>query len=157
MLWIDVVEVLEALDGAAVGYWVAGGWGVDLLVGAETRPHRDLDLAVDGSDHDRCMTTLAALGYVTETDWLPLRVEVVAPGERWVDVHPVNFDVEGFGIQGDPTDVHFVYPPDVFTAGRLHGRAVPCLSVSQQERFHSGYEPRPQDEHDIQLLASLPR
>jgi len=33
VLWSEVLEVLEALDEAAVGYGVAGGCGVDLLVG----------------------------------------------------------------------------------------------------------------------------
>lgn len=157
MLWEEVVEVLQALDEATVGYWVAGGWGVDLLADAETRAHRDLDLAVDARDYEQCMSTLDVLGYVVETDWLPLRIEVAAANERWVDVHPVTFDSRGLGIQGDPTDAHFLYPADAFTAGRMHGRRVPCLSAGQQQRFHSGYDPRPQDEHDIQLLDSLLR
>ena len=156
MRWDEVVEVLEALDHAAVRCWVAGGWGVDALVGAETRTHRDLDLAVDARDHERCMTTLHALGYVIETDWLPLRVEVAATGERWVDVHPVRFDDQGRGIQGDAAGVHFLYPPEAFTTAQLADRAVPCLSAEQQRLFHSGYEPRPQDDHDLRLLATLP-
>lgn len=49
-----------------------------------------------------------------------------------------------------------MYPPTAFTTGRLAGREVPCLSVEQQELFHSGYDLRPQDEHDLRLLAALP-
>lgn len=74
-----------------------------------------------------------------------------------VDVHPVKFDANGVGIQGDPEGVHFVYPPEAFTTGSLAGRTVPCLSVSQQEVFHSGYALRPQDEHDLRQLAALGR
>jgi lincosamide nucleotidyltransferase A/C/D/E len=157
VLWDDVIEVLDALEKATVRSWTAGGWGVDLLVGAETRAHRDLDLAVHAGDYERCMATLEGLGYVAETDWLPLRVEVAASGERWVDVHPVRFDVHRLGIQGDPAGVHFVYPPEAFTTGWLAGRAVPCLSVDQQRLFHSGYALRPQDEHDLELLDALSR
>lgn len=102
MLWDEVREVLDALDRTKVSHWVGGGWGIDALVGVETRPHRDLDLAVDADDYDACMATLADLGYTVETDWLPVRVEVAASGERWVDVHPVRFDARGHGIQGDP-------------------------------------------------------
>jgi lincosamide nucleotidyltransferase A/C/D/E len=36
------------------------------------------------------MTILSGLGYRPETVWLPLRVEVAADDERWVDVHPVR-------------------------------------------------------------------
>ncbi|MGA9747477.1 MAG: hypothetical protein WBQ50_08485 [Nocardioides sp.] len=157
MVWDDVLEVLDALESAAVRSWAAGGWGVDILVGAETRPHRDLDLAVHAEDHESCLAALARLGYRIETDWLPLRVEVVASHERRVDVHPVRFDAHGLGIQGDTEGVHFLYPPTAFATGRLAGRTVPCLSVAQQELFHSGYELRPQDEHDLRLLATLPR
>jgi hypothetical protein len=39
----DVIQVLEALDGAGVRHWVGGGWGVAALAGRQTRPHRDLD------------------------------------------------------------------------------------------------------------------
>jgi lincosamide nucleotidyltransferase A/C/D/E len=155
VLWDEVLEVLDALDGAGVRHWVAGGWGVDVLVGMETRPHRDLDLAVDADDCDVCMHTFAGLGYAIETDWLPVRVEVAAGGDRWVDVHPVRFDAHGHGIQGDPEGTHFLYPPAAFAVGRLGGRAVPCLSADQQEVFHSGYELRLQDEHDLQQLARL--
>jgi lincosamide nucleotidyltransferase A/C/D/E len=157
VFWEDVLEVLDALEKASVRYWVAGGWGVDVLVGSETRAHRDLDLAVGAADYETCMAAVDGLGYTIETNWLPVRVEVAARGERWVDIHPVTFDAEGLGIQGDPAGVHFLYPPTAFAIGRLAGRVVPCLSVEQQMLFHSGYELRPQDDHDLRLLAALPR
>lgn len=155
VLWQDVLEVLDGLEKVSARYWVAGGWGVDLLVGSETRAHRDLDLAVDADDYETCMITLDELGYSIETNWLPVRVEVVGQVERWVDVHPVRFDGEGPGIQGDPEGVHFLYPLTAFTTGRLRGRAVPCLSIEQQELFHSGYDLRPQDEHDLRLAVRV--
>jgi hypothetical protein len=40
----EVVDVLERLDRAGVPVWLDGGWGVDALVGRQTRAHRDLDL-----------------------------------------------------------------------------------------------------------------
>lgn len=45
----EVIEVLADLREADCRAWVAGGWGVDALVGGQTRPHRDLDLAIDGA------------------------------------------------------------------------------------------------------------
>ena len=38
---------------------------------------------------------------------------------------------------------------DVLTA--LH-RKIPCISLEGQKVFHSGYEPREKDLHDIQIL-----
>ena len=93
-------------------YWVAGGWGVAALAGGQTRTHRDLDLAVDAGTLPACLQALASLGYVPETDWLPVRVEYAAPGELWVDVHPVTFDDAGHGRQHDLDGGHFDYPPE---------------------------------------------
>jgi lincosamide nucleotidyltransferase A/C/D/E len=152
----DVIQVLDALDAAEVRHWVGGGWGVAALAGRQTRPHRDLDLCIDAADLDCCLLTLGRLEYATETDWLPVRVELRAPGECWVDVHPVAFDDKGHGRQADLDGGFFDYPPDAFTRGRIAGRGVPCLSVDQQRIFHSGYEPRPQDLHDLAQLELLP-
>ena len=151
----EVLTILDALDAAQVRYWVAGGWGVDALAGSQSREHRDLDLAVDAAHFNACMEVLAALGYVVETDWLPLRVEVVARGRGWVDVHPVVFDANGAGLLGDLDGVHFTYGADAFSLGEVGGRPVPCLSDFQQRLFHSGYEHRPQDKHDLAILDGL--
>jgi lincosamide nucleotidyltransferase A/C/D/E len=151
----EVIEVLDALDEAGVRHWIAGGWGVAALAGRQTRQHRDLDLAVDAAGLDRCLAALGGLGYVPETDWMPVRLELRAPGDRWVDVHPVAFDEDGHGRQADLDGGHFDYPPDVFSSGVIADRTVPCLSERQQRIFHSGYEPRPQDLHDLAQLDAL--
>ena len=60
-----VPEVLGALDEAGVEAWLAGGWGVDALLGEQTRPHLDLDLVFD-ADRDgerRALEALAELGF----------------------------------------------------------------------------------------------
>jgi lincosamide nucleotidyltransferase A/C/D/E len=151
----EVFSVLDALDVAGVRWWVAGGWGVDVLIGRQTRAHRDLDLLVDAATYDACLAALGALGYAPETDWLPLRIELAAPGERWVDVHPVVFDATGVGTQGQPPGVTYTYPPSVLTEGHLGGRRIPCLTAELQRELHAGYEPRPEDLYDLALLERL--
>ena len=152
----DVIQVLDALDGAGARHWVGGGWGVAALAGRQTRQHRDLDLAVDARDLGRCLLVLDHLGYAAETDWLPVRIEMRSAGECWVDVHPVVFDESGHGRQADLEGGSFDYPPDAFSRGLIVGRPVPCLSARQQRRFRSGYEHRPQDLHDLAQLDALP-
>jgi lincosamide nucleotidyltransferase A/C/D/E len=151
----DVVRVLDELESHRVPFWVAGGWGVAALAAGQTRAHRDLDLAVDAAALPACLRVLASLGYEQETDWLPVRVEYAAAGGLWVDVHPVTFDDAGHGRQRDLDGGHFDYPPGAFNVGRIENRAIPCLSAAQQRAFHSGYEPRPQDLHDLRVLAAL--
>ena len=147
----EVVAVLAALGSAGCRVWVGGGWGVDALVGRQTRAHRDLDLAVDAEDEGRALAVIARGGYRVETDWRPVRVELVAPA-GWVDLHPVVFDGTGHGVQAGLGGEVFHYPPDAFAEGRVDGTAVPCLSCRQQLRFHEGYPPRDVDRHDLRLL-----
>jgi len=152
----DVIQVLDALDEAGVRHWAGGGWGVAALAGRQTRPHRDLDLAVDAKDLGSCLAALGRLGYAAETDWLPVRIELSAAGGRWVDVHPVAFGEDGHGRQADLDGGSFDYPPDAFSHGLIAGRSVPCLSAGQQRRFRTGYEYRPEDIHDLAQLGALP-
>jgi lincosamide nucleotidyltransferase A/C/D/E len=153
----EVVAVLADLRAARCEVWTSGGWGVDALVGRQTRAHRDLDLAVDAEDEATVVRVLGRRGYRVETDWRPIRVEFVASGRGWVDMHPVAFDGDGHGRQADHGDGHFDYPPDAFGMGVLAGVAVPCLSRQQQVRFHRGYKPREVDLHDLRLLEQLSR
>jgi lincosamide nucleotidyltransferase A/C/D/E len=152
-----VLEVLSSLERAGCRAWVVGGWGVDALVGEQTRAHRDLDLAIDAYREADALTALTGLGYAIETDWRPARVELAASGSRWVDLHPVRFDVHGHGRQADLDGGSFEYPRGCFVTGRIDGRAVGCLSVELQLRFRTGYELRDIDRHDLTLLATLDR
>lgn len=40
----DVAVVLDRLEDAKIEAWLEGGWGVDALLGKQTRTHDDLDL-----------------------------------------------------------------------------------------------------------------
>lgn len=151
----DVLAVLDALAQSDCRAWVGGGWGVDALAGRQTRPHRDLDLAIDADHEAAALEALAPLGFAVETDWRPVRVELVAGGSRWVDLHPVVFNSAGNGRQADVDGDHFDYTPECFTSGSIGGRTVPCLSIEQQLRFHTGYEPRDNDRHDLAVLNGL--
>jgi lincosamide nucleotidyltransferase A/C/D/E len=155
VLLTDLLAVTRALEAAGVRCWLGGGWGVDALVGRVTRPHRDVDLAVAAEGLDRAVTALGALGYLPETDWLPVRLELAAPGERWVDLHPVVFDAAGDGLQAGLDGASFAYPARDLVTGVLEGHVLPCLSADRQRAFHTGYPPRPQDLHDLALLAGL--
>ena len=151
----EMLAVLADLTEAGCSVWVAGGWGVDALVGRQTRLHRDLDLALDAGNETVALRVLERRGYRVETDWRPVRVELVAEGRGWVDVHPVVFDATGHGRQADIGGRKFDYPPEAFDQGTLGGMGVPCLSRDMQLRFHTGYQPRAIDLVDLALLERL--
>ena len=43
MTSIDVIDCYTTLENLGIEIWVDGGWGVDALLGEQTRPHKDLD------------------------------------------------------------------------------------------------------------------
>ena len=67
----DVLEVINQLENVDVSVWLDGGWGVDALVGTQTREHSDVDLVISLDQKEnqtvRCLTAdvqvLCHLGY----------------------------------------------------------------------------------------------
>jgi lincosamide nucleotidyltransferase A/C/D/E len=155
----DVIDVLDRLDAAGVSVWLDGGWGVDALLGAQTRPHVDLDLALARSDLERAANALLGAGFghaQASEPGLPARYVLRDRGGREVDLHPLLFDTGGNGWQQlSPSGRAWgCYEADGLAAtGTIGGRQVRCLSAELQVRFRRGYEWSDRDEHDIRLLA----
>jgi lincosamide nucleotidyltransferase A/C/D/E len=150
----DVVEIVSGLAAAGVEARLGGGWGIDALVGRQTREHRDLDLAIDAELLPAAEAALGALGFAVSTDWLPVRVEL-SEGCRHIDVHPLNYRVDGSAWQAGLEGTRFEYPADAWVRGSVGGTGVVCLSATRQRLFHSGYPPRPVDLHDLALLEEV--
>lgn len=148
----EVHRVVDALAEAGCSSWLEGGWGVDALVGRQTRRHRDLDLAFDARYEDIAFDVLGVLGYTLETDWRPVRFELAAPASRYVDMHPVVLDDGGNGVQAGPDGTTFLYHSTSLTTGVVAGRSINCISVDLQLRFHNGYDPREIDRADLGQL-----
>ncbi|UBU10121.1 nucleotidyltransferase domain-containing protein [Nonomuraea gerenzanensis] len=152
-----VLDVLEALERAGCAVWVAGGWGVDALVGRVTREHADLDLLHREEQERAVIAALEALGYAERTQGVvpgrPARFVMAGPGGRELDLHPLRFLPDGSALQRlDDEGGALAYPAAAFADGRIEGVRVPCLSVAQQVHFHQGYQPR---ERDLVDMASL--
>ena len=148
----DVLQVIAALERGGIAAWIAGGWAIDALVGQQTRPHRDLDLAVRSEHLERAMQILSGLALAPVLDLLPVRLVMAGAGGRSVDLHPVTFDESGHGTQSGDDGHVFDYPPDGFATGTIEGVDVPCLSAVQLVRFHLGYEPLDHDRRDMAVL-----
>lgn len=155
----DVIAVVQALQEASIRACVTGGWGVDALLGRQTRRHADLDLIVAKHESDDAVTALRQLGYtsfveeVTPEDCLSVRLISRDRRGRLVDLHPVDLGelmarcAELAGTELEPGWLE--------ASGTIAGMSVTCVSVEAQVLLHQGYEPRPADRHDGELIERL--
>jgi hypothetical protein len=58
-----LAHVLNVFEGDGIESWLFGGWAVDFHVGAVTRAHADLDLAVWAADAERIAALLERAGW----------------------------------------------------------------------------------------------
>lgn len=148
-----VLEILDSMRSHGVTASIDGGWGVDALVGRETRPHEDLDLVVAMGDVDTIRSALGGFDFSVAEDHLPVRFVMRDPHGSQLDFHTVTFDEQGGGVQPQPGGGSFRYPPEGFVQGQIAGRPVPCISAHVQVLCHLGYEPTAKDAHDVLLLC----
>jgi lincosamide nucleotidyltransferase A/C/D/E len=146
-----VLALMDALDAASVSAWVAGGWGVDALIGHQTRRHYDLDLVVsDERDNlERMEQVLARAGFhpgVRECNpglAMPLR-------HNWQDNTGHTVEVMPVALGAPP----FTDGESLFARGLIGGYLVPCLSARLQVTLHEGYEERGVDVADMAALRT---
>ena len=147
----DVVEVIDALESADIAVWVYGGWGIDALLGEQTRAHDDLDVIIRADAHD--------LGFSMMTDELPQGFVVRDTVDRRIDFHPVRFRCDGSADQEIRGGGERVFSaPGLQGAGSINGRGIRCLTPEEQavratdQPGKVGYEPDEPERRDIQLL-----
>lgn len=50
------------IEQLGIRYWLDGGWGVDALVGRQTREHRDVDIDFDAAYTEKLQQKLEEKG-----------------------------------------------------------------------------------------------
>jgi hypothetical protein len=171
----ELLRVCQALNNENLVYWVAGGWGLDALVGSETRRHGDLDLILSGFTENltKVASLLVTLGYQRKkplggTLWFPdAEVYEDARGHH-VEVLNVNWSAlklaeSSFSPpwirESEPAFDKQVATPFFLqrcaTTGSLGGVHLPVLSLAAQELFHSGYKARQVDSHADDIIRLI--
>ncbi len=97
----DVIKLYNLLQENYIEVWIDGGWGIDALIGNQTRLHKDLDIAINHKDKPKLRELLEARGYKDverddTSDWN----FVLSDGEREIDIHTFIFDDKGNNIYG---------------------------------------------------------
>ncbi|MCK6627387.1 MAG: nucleotidyltransferase family protein [Anaerolineae bacterium] len=146
----DVVEIIRLFNQHQINFYLDGGWGVDALLGEQTRPHADLDIAVQHKDVARIRALLEARAYqdVPRDDTRECNFILGDDQGRQIDIHSYTFDAAGNLVFGIP------YPFDSLTGtGSVKGHQVKCISPEWLVKFHTGYQLDENDYHDVKLLC----
>ena len=149
-----VVEVVKALDRAAIRIWLDGGWGVDALLGEQTRDHADLDIILSSEDVAKLEEALRPLGFGRKSGGSTANFILMDERGHELDVHAVEFDRRGYAVFALPDGRRWPFPPAAFAGrGVVAGYEVRCLSPQAQVQCHGqGYEPTENDLRDMERL-----
>jgi len=162
----DAVSLYTTLAERRIRCWITGGWGVDALLGHETRPHHDLDLLVALDSLRQLQDVLADEGFERTLEW---------EENRWLDdrgaQRPTAFvetDTLGRELDIHVIDVVHGRPPvalydhdwnfDDYAlegVGSILGTHVACVSAATQLRAHTGYDLPPHQQADVEHLRRL--
>ena len=145
-----VVELMQLFDQQGIEVVVDGGWGVDALLGEQTRSHGDLDIALQHKDVPKLRALLEARGYrdVSRDDTRDCNFVMGDDQGHEVDFHSYTFDAHGklvFGVE---------YPFESLAGtGSIQGYRVKCIAAGWMVKFHSGYELDENDYRDVSALC----
>ncbi len=149
-----LLELLRLFEAAEIEIWLDGGWGVDALLGVQTRPHNDVDLIARVSDLHRLRDVLQARGFAEQPGGTPSSFVLADAAGLEVDVHAVRFNENGDGVYRMANGQDWIYPAAGFNGrGTVSGYAVRCLSPEAQVLGHAhGYAPTAKDVEDMERL-----
>jgi lincosamide nucleotidyltransferase A/C/D/E len=143
------------LENLGIKIWIDGGWGVDALLGKQTRLHEDLDIAIQQKDIPKLREFLEAQGYkdARSEDAKPWNFVLGDNYGHEIDIHAIVFDEKGNGLYG-PIEKGVMYPADSLTGtGKINNKTVMCISPEWMVKFHSGYELKDKDRQDVAALC----
>jgi lincosamide nucleotidyltransferase A/C/D/E len=152
----DVVELLGWLERHGIDVWLNGGWGVDALLGYQTREHEDLDITISAGDRAAYTAAMEAAGFRihrvdNDFNWVLTDVR-----GRLVDAHLVDFSEtlinEAGGRMYGPAGLPFEVG-SLEGRGTIAGKPVKCETAEFQVRGHTRYTPDETDYRDVLALC----
>jgi lincosamide nucleotidyltransferase A/C/D/E len=146
----DVAALIALLEQNGLEVYVDGGWAVDAVLGEQTRPHDDLDIALPQAQVPHLRVLLSARGFREQRrdDSWECNFVLVDEAGRRLDVHSYTLDAAGLNVGG------VAYSGEQLTGrGVIGGYPVHCISPEWLVKFHTGYELDDNDWHDVRLLC----
>jgi len=146
----DAADLITLLEENGLEVYVDGGWAVDAVLGEQTRPHDDLDIALPHAQVPRLRALLSTRGFCEQRrdDTWECNFVLVDQAGRRRDVHSYTLDAAGLNVGGVP------YIAEQLTGhGVIGGYRVRCIPPGWLVRFHTGYELDDTDWQDVRLLC----
>lgn len=156
LIFAEAEKTAKLLQGLKCPWWFAGGWAVDMFLGRQTRPHKDIEIAIARNDQQHLLPLpdLAGVEFVEDHERKPWRGQKLE-----LPVHELyarfygGAEVEVLLNEFDGPD--WVYrrnqnirlPRAVFEGQRFLPPEIVLLYKSKM--------PRPQDEQDFHAVRGL--
>ena len=147
----DAIEIMSIFRSKGIQIYLDGGWGVDALIGFESRCHNDIDIFIEKQDKECSIKLLNDNGY-SET----VMAYTTPEHTVWRDGNARIIDLHIFSrnSKGDLVFESETFPKEVFTGkGHIGHLEVDCITPEWQVRFHSGYKLDENDVKDVLLLC----
>ena len=145
-----VLAFVQLLNENNIEVILDGGWAVDALIGEQTRPHEDLDVAVFHKDVPRIRYLLEERGFtdVPRDDSWECNFVYGNDQGHLIDIHSCSFDDQGNHIFG------VAYTLEAFNGfGEIQDLPVRCIPPGILIEYHTGYPLDNNDYHDVKLLS----
>lgn len=146
-----VVDFWSLAEKNGLDICIDGGWAVDAVLEKQTREHGDLDIALPSSRVPDLRQLMSERGYheVPRPDSWEHNFVLQDPNGRTLDVHSYELNPDGSNAGGVPYTAE-----QLSGSGLVLGVAVRCVPPAWLVVFHTGYQLRENDYHDVQLLCS---
>ena len=121
----DAIDLINLAESLGITVFLDGGWGVDALLGRQTREHQDIDLFVEETQAARFIRALHQQGFKERTE-----------------------------AYSTPQHIVFADPADTFSGeGCIGEKKVSCIPPQAQVAFHTGYVFDENDVKDVLALC----
>ncbi len=146
-----VVDLLSLAEENGLDICIDGGWAVDAVLEQQTREHGDLDIALPASGVPDLRQLMSERGYheVPRPDSWEHNFVLQDSHGRTLDVHSYELNPDGSNAGGVPYTAE-----QLCGSGLVLGVAVRCVPPAWLVVFHTGYQLRENDYHDVQRLCS---
>jgi len=162
----DAKGFYRCLSEKGIQIWLTGGWGIDALLGKETRPHKDLDALLLLNDMVRMNKILSTAGYKLRDLWSENKWTIDSQGKRTAtafvlqdgeghefDAHAIRLDNQGNGVPAWEEVEGFLFSKAGLAGnGMIAGFPIRCITPEMQIYCHTGYELPEKQLRDLELL-----